>query len=77
MKKLLVFLSVMMVFSVMARHAIASSINVVSVTASSTYSGWNVDNIVLEANPVPIPGAVWLLGSGLIAMVGIRRKFKK
>ena len=26
---------------------------------------------------VPIPGAVWLLGSGLIAMVGIRRKFKK
>ena len=46
MKKLLVFLSVMMVFSVMARHAIASSINVVSVIASSTYSGWNVDNII-------------------------------
>jgi len=26
---------------------------------------------------VPIPGAVWLLGSGLIGIVGIRRKFKK
>lgn len=28
-------------------------------------------------NPVPIPAAVWLLGSGLIGMFGIRRKFKK
>jgi len=26
---------------------------------------------------VPIPGAVWLLGSGLIGIVGIRRKYKK
>jgi hypothetical protein len=25
---------------------------------------------------VPIPGAVWLLGSGLIGIVGVRRKFK-
>lgn len=28
-------------------------------------------------NAVPIPGAVWLLGSGLIGLVGLRRKFKK
>lgn len=28
-------------------------------------------------NPVPVPAAVWLLGSGLIGMFGIRRKFKK
>jgi uncharacterized membrane protein len=27
--------------------------------------------------PVPIPGAVWLLGSGLIGLVGIRRRFKQ
>lgn len=26
---------------------------------------------------IPIPGAVWLLGSGLIGIVGVRRKFKK
>ena len=26
---------------------------------------------------VPIPGAVWLLGSGLVGLVGIRRKFRK
>jgi len=25
---------------------------------------------------VPIPGAVWLLGSGLLGLVGLRRKFK-
>jgi hypothetical protein len=27
-----------------------------------------------EIAPVPIPGAVWLLGSGLLALVGLRRK---
>jgi len=26
---------------------------------------------------VPIPSAIWLLGSGLIGIIGIRRKFKK
>lgn len=30
----------------------------------------------IDAQPVPIPGAVWLLGSGLIGLVGIRRKKK-
>jgi hypothetical protein len=28
----------------------------------------------LETNPVPIPGAVLLLGSGLLALIGIRRR---
>ena len=27
-----------------------------------------------NTNPVPIPGAVWLLGSGLIGLVALRRK---
>jgi hypothetical protein len=27
--------------------------------------------------PVPIPGAAWLLGSGLLGLVAIRRRFKK
>ena len=29
---------------------------------------------VITGEPVPIPGAVWLLGSGLIALVGLRRR---
>jgi len=32
---------------------------------------------IISGTTVPIPGAVWLLGSGLIGIVGIRRKFKK
>lgn len=27
--------------------------------------------------PVPIPAAIWLLGSGLIGLVGLRKRFKK
>lgn len=35
---------------------------------------FEVDNF--GAGAVPIPGAIWLLGSGLFGIVGIRRKFK-
>jgi len=35
------------------------------------YSGW------VGGNSVPIPGALWLLGSGLIGLVGMRKKLKK
>lgn len=34
------------------------------------------DDFYLAGNPVPIPGAVWLLGSGLVGLAGARRKFK-
>ncbi len=38
----------------------------------------NLDLVVaLRANPVPIPGAFWLLGSGLLGLVGIRRRPSK
>ena len=39
-------------------------------SANQTY----FDDVRLDA--VPIPSALWLLGSGLIGIVGIRRKFK-
>jgi hypothetical protein len=31
---------------------------------------------VVTANATPIPAAAWLLGSGLMGLVGIRRKMK-
>ena len=38
--------------------------------------GWfDFDDVSM--NPVPIPGAIWLLGSGLIGLIGVRRKLKK
>ena len=30
----------------------------------------------VNTQAVPLPGAVWLLGSGLIAMTGLKRRFK-
>jgi hypothetical protein len=41
-----------------------------------TVSGINL-TITETANPVPVPPAVWLLGSGLLGMLGIRRKINK
>ena len=36
-----------------------------------------VDNIRLNtSSSVPIPGAVWLLGSGIIGLVGLRQKYR-
>jgi len=44
--------------------------------------GWievipGIDDYYATFSAVPIPGAVWLLGSGLIGIVGVRRKIKK
>lgn len=38
-------------------------------------NSWTDDSEVLST--VPIPGAVWLLGSGLVGLISIRRKRKK
>jgi hypothetical protein len=35
---------------------------------------WKLD---VDCGAVPIPGAVWLLASGLIGIVGFKRKFQK
>ena len=37
--------------------------------------GYGLDDV--SVNAVPIPGAIWLLGSGLIGLIGMRRKFRK
>jgi hypothetical protein len=44
------------------------------------YSRENASNqpyLVVTTAPVPIPGAVWLLGSGLLGLVTFRRRFRK
>jgi hypothetical protein len=53
----------------------------VSTLMASGITGWNVDYAVFGAmnsvsSAVPIPGAVWLLGSGLLGLGGWRR-FRK
>ena len=45
-----------------------------AITGSGTWTvGSNTYGSVLV--PTPIPGAVWLLGAGLIGLIGIRRRF--
>ena len=42
---------------------------------SSSPAGWFLmDDFTYENTCVPIPGAVWLLGSGLLSLIGIRRR---
>ena len=36
-----------------------------------------IDDNSLTVTGVPIPGAIWLLGSGLLGVVGLRRRFNK
>jgi hypothetical protein len=36
-----------------------------------------IREVTLSGNPTPVPGAVWLLGSGLVCLVGVRKKLKK
>jgi hypothetical protein len=42
------------------------------VDAPGYYSVW-FDGVDTATNPVPLPGAVWLLGSGLVGLLGFRR----
>ena len=40
------------------------------------YEAWYGFTVGANVNPVPIPGAVWFLGSGLIGLIAIRRKLR-
>lgn len=48
------------------------------ITGNSVDQGLSTGSIIaMELNSVPIPSAIWLLGSGMIGLVGFRKKFKK
>jgi hypothetical protein len=42
------------------------------------FSNYYIDNVVINADidPIPVPAAVWLFGSGLLGLIGIARKKK-
>jgi len=43
--------------------------------ANNTYSDYSI--VSIDTTAVPVPGAVWLLGAGLVGLVGLRRRFVK
>ena len=48
-----------------------------NVGATSDYYDFSpTKQFQVDVDPVPIPGAVWLLGSGLFGLLGLRRKFR-
>lgn len=42
---------------------------------ASGMDGYGIDNISVGTASTPIPGAAWLLGSGLLGLIGLRRRF--
>jgi len=47
--------------------------------SGSPYEGADIDAVgaISSASPVPIPGTVWLLGTGLAGLAGIRARRRK
>jgi hypothetical protein len=56
-----------------------STVPITSMTINAPDSDMfaQVDHFYVGTAVVPIPGAVWLLGSGLIGLVTVRRRFRK
>lgn len=50
---------------------------VVSGSSAVPSGGAYTIQLYAEASPVPVPAAVWLLGSGLIGLVGVARRKEK
>ena len=50
-------------------------LNFLDVEFGKGYDAKSIEILNGSINVIPIPGAVWLLGSGLIGLVGIRRRF--
>ncbi|SEM75698.1 VPLPA-CTERM protein sorting domain-containing protein [Syntrophus gentianae] len=57
------------------RYLAVSANDIKSVVLTQVTWGCIWDN--LDTTPVPIPAAFWLLGSGLLGLVGLKKKFRK
>ncbi|WP_449244725.1 PEP-CTERM sorting domain-containing protein [Desulfobacca acetoxidans] len=44
---------------------------------SGTYDWVMIDDLHIAASAVPVPGALWLLGTGLVGLLGLRRKISR
>ncbi len=55
-------------------HVSSIGFNIGTNLGEGDYKGNYLDGV---ASPVPIPAAVWLLGTGLVGLFGIRRRFLK
>lgn len=55
-------------------HVTAIGLGVGSNGPNSNQQGYMSTGGVVSANPVPLPGALWLLGSGLLGWVGLRKR---
>jgi hypothetical protein len=57
----------------------AGDVNIIGGTGWLSDTGGGQDNFILATRsaPVPLPPAIWLMGSGLLGLIGIRRRFRK
>ena len=52
-----------------------ASIGIDPAEGATSFTNWIPTPDTESVPPVPIPGAVWLLGSGLVGLVALKRKF--
>lgn len=56
-------------------YGFEESANIISsFTLTDNYVG--IVNLTTKASPVTLPGAIWLLGSGLLGLAGMRKQFR-
>lgn len=64
-------------YDLFANHTIAVSEDPTGAGFSGWTAQWHVQGTGVATSPVPVPAAAWLLGSGLLGLVGVARRSKK